>query len=83
MKILYLALAGLAAGLALWVGGFQGPADVAWAATVVVTLVPLAISVTRDLLHGQTGVDLIALLAMAGSLVLGQYLAGAVVGLML
>ncbi len=55
----------------------------ACAATVVVALVPLAISVGRDLVHGETGVDLIALLAMGGSLILGQYLAGAVVALML
>src|SRR5207302_10301245 len=54
-----------------------------WGAAVVLALIPLSVSVTRDLVHGETGVDLIALLAMAGALVLGQYLAGAVVGLML
>jgi heavy metal translocating P-type ATPase len=83
MKVLYAASAGLGSGLVLWLFGAHGPADVVWAATVVVTLVPLAVSVGRDLLHRETGVDLIALLAMAGSLALGQYLAGAVVGLML
>jgi heavy metal translocating P-type ATPase len=83
VKTLALALAGLLVGGVLWLAGARGPADLAWAATVVVVIAPLAISVTRDLLHRETGVDLIALLAMAGSLVLGQYLAGAVVGLML
>lgn len=76
-------LAALIAGAALWMLGARGPADVVWAAAVLVALIPLGISVARDLMHGETGVDLIALLAMAGSLILGQYLAGAVVGLML
>jgi len=73
----------VAAGALLWVAGAQSLADVAWAVAVVLALLPLGISVTRDLVHGETGVDIIALLAMAGSLVLSQYLAGAVVGLML
>ena len=83
MKTLVLAIAGLVVGGGLWLAGARGPADVVWAATVVIILVPLAISVTRDLLRRETGVDLIALLAMVGSLALGQYLAGAVVGVML
>ena len=58
-------------------------ADLSWAVAVLIALVPLGVSVFRDLLRRETGVDLIALLAMAGSLVLGQYLAGAVIGLML
>jgi len=81
--ILFVVLAAVAAGAVLWLGGAGAAADVTWAAAVVLALIPLSISVTRDLLHHETGVDLIALLAMAGSLVLGQYLAGAVVGLML
>ncbi|HEX9096334.1 MAG TPA: heavy metal translocating P-type ATPase [Candidatus Dormibacteraeota bacterium] len=71
------------AGAVLWLAGAHTAADLAWAAAVVLALIPLTISVVRDLLHRETGVDLIALLAMAGSLILGQYLAGAVVGLML
>jgi heavy metal translocating P-type ATPase len=46
-------------------------------------LLPLAWSVARSLLRGDVGVDAIALIAMATSLVLGEYLAGAVIGLML
>jgi heavy metal translocating P-type ATPase len=76
-------LAALAVGGALWFAGLHDLADIAWALAVVVALVPLSISVVRDLLHRETGVDLIALLAMSGSLVLHQYLAGAVIGLML
>ncbi len=76
-------LAALVVGAALWIAGARGPADVVWAAAVAVALIPLGISVARNLMHGETGVDVIALLAMAGSLILGQYLAGAVVGMML
>jgi len=81
--ILFIVLIAVAAGGVFWVGGAGLAADLAWAAAVVLALIPLSISVTRDLLHRDTGVDLIALLAMAGALILGQYLAGAVVGLML
>jgi heavy metal translocating P-type ATPase len=81
--ILLIVLAAVVSGAVLWLGGAHPAADVAWAAAVVLALIPLGISVARDLLHRETGVDLIALLAMAGSLILGQYLAGAVVGLML
>jgi heavy metal translocating P-type ATPase len=81
--ILLIVLTAVTLGSVLWLAGAHSAADVAWAAAVVLALIPLGISVVRDLRHGETGVDLIALLAMAGSLILGQYLAGAVVGLML
>lgn len=75
--------AALAAGGVAWLLGAHAFADLAWAVAVLVALVPLTISVARELLHRETGVDLIALLAMAGALILGQFLAGAVIGLML
>jgi heavy metal translocating P-type ATPase len=81
--ILLVVLAALLVGALLWVTGAGRAADLAWASAVVFALVPLGISVARDLLNRKTGVDLIALLAMAGALLLGQYLAGAVVGVML
>src|SRR5690349_1101933 len=46
-------------------------------------LIPLTWSVLRSLLRGDVGVDAIALFSMAGALALGEYLAGAVVALML
>src|SRR6266513_598428 len=79
VAVLFAAVAG---GLA-WIGGLRTLADLAWAAAVLVALVPLTGTVARELMRGKTGVDLIALLAMGGSLALGQYLAGAVIGLML
>ncbi len=77
------ALAGIALGGALWILGRHGPADIVWGATVAVMLLPLGFSVLRSLMHGELGVDVIALLAMAGALALGEYLAGAVIALML
>jgi heavy metal translocating P-type ATPase len=80
---LALAVVGLAVGGVLWAAGKHDAANVAWAATTIVGILPLAYSVTIDLLHRETGVDVIALLAMAGALALGEYLAGAVIALML
>ena len=78
-----IALCGILAGGAAWFAGFGRPAEVLWALTTVVVLVPLALTVAADLRRRELGVDLIALLAMAGSLVLGEFLAGAVIALML
>jgi heavy metal translocating P-type ATPase len=77
------ALAGLAGGLAAWACGSTVVADGFWAATTGLLLVPLTVSVARSLLRGDVGVDLIALVSMAGALMLGEYLAGAVIAVML
>jgi cation transport ATPase len=62
------------------------PAMAGWiwaAATVpVVIVIALAVSIVRDLMAGRMGVDAIALLAMAGGLLLGQPLAAIVVAIM-
>lgn len=81
--ILVGALGTVLGGSLLWLVNERTLADMAWALAILVALVPLAVSVVRDLIHRETGVDVIALLAMGGALVLGQYLAGAVIGLML
>jgi heavy metal translocating P-type ATPase len=80
---LAIAVVGLALGGLLWAAGAHDAANVAWAATTIVGILPLAYSVAIDLLHRETGVDVIALLAMAGALAFGEYLAGAVIALML
>jgi heavy metal translocating P-type ATPase len=78
-----LALVGVVGGLVLHVLGIDAPAHLAWAATTALLLVPLTISVARSLLRRDVGVDAIALVAMLGALALGEYLAGAVIALML
>src|SRR6266700_6608323 len=75
--------AGIAAGAAAWLAGQHALASLAWTLATGLALVPLAVSVIRDLLRRRPGVDLIALLAMTVALALGQALAGAVVALML
>ncbi|MGZ6640952.1 MAG: heavy metal translocating P-type ATPase [Solirubrobacteraceae bacterium] len=75
--------AAIAAGGAAHLLGAPGLGDAVWAVAVVGTLVPLTVSVARTVLRGDVGVDAIALLAMAGALALGEYLAGAVIALML
>ena len=81
--VLFLTVAGLAGGGVAALLGAPRAAAGTWAATTVVALVPLTLSTLRALVAGNVGVDLIALLAMAGALALGQYLAGAVIALML
>ncbi len=77
------AVAGLGAGALAWILGMDRLAGAIWAASTMVVLVPLVLGVISDLFHGRVGVDLIALLAMAGALALGEYLAGVVVAVML
>jgi heavy metal translocating P-type ATPase len=76
-------LSGILAGAVAWLLGAAGTAETLWALTTAAMLVPLAWTVVSDLRRGEMGVDVIALLAMAGSLILGQNLAGAVIALML
>jgi heavy metal translocating P-type ATPase len=82
-RLAILTLAGLLAGCAAWLAGAGGAARAAWALTIAAMLVPLSLGVAKSLLRREVGVDLIALLAMAGALAIGEFLAGAVVALML
>ena len=80
---LFVAVAGLAAGGALRLVGPTTLANAIWAATAAVALLPAIVSVARDLLRRRAGVDIVAVLALAGTLSVGEYLAGAVIALML
>ncbi|HXV04330.1 MAG TPA: heavy metal translocating P-type ATPase [Solirubrobacterales bacterium] len=81
LALLNLSLIG--AGGALHLLGAPVAGDAVWAATVAVMLIPLTVSIVRTLARGRVGVDAIALVAMAGALAIGEYLAGAVIALML
>ena len=81
--VLAATVVGIATGGILALVDAGDAAHTAFAVTTVLGILPLAWSTVRSLRHGQTGVDLIALLAMAGALALGEYLAGAVMALML
>ena len=74
---------GLLIGGALHLSGQRDAANIAWALTTVIGIVPMTREVVGGLIRRQPGVDLIALMAMAGALALGEYLAGTVIALML
>jgi heavy metal translocating P-type ATPase len=76
-------IVGIATGGVLWLLDLPGAAEAAWALTTAVALASLLRDVAVGLLRRQPGVDVIALLAMGGSLALQEYLAGAVIALML
>jgi heavy metal translocating P-type ATPase len=77
------ALLGTLAGGLCHLLGAPSAGDALWIATIAGTLVPVTWSVARTLAHGDVGVDVIALLAMAAALVGGELLAGSVVAVML
>ena len=71
----------MAAAAVLWLAGLPHVAAAGWIAATLFGLAPLGISVFQSFRRKTLGVDVIALLAMAGALILGQYLAGAVIDL--
>jgi cation transport ATPase len=77
------ALLALLIAAGLWLGGRPDLAQWPLLAIIVVGAVPLVAETVGQLRRGQFGVDLIAILAIVGSLLLGEYLAGALVVLML
>jgi len=74
---------GLSGGGVARIAGRHGLGDGLWAATAGVALIPITAELPRALLPRAAGVDVIAMLAIIGALALGEYLAGAVIGLML
>jgi len=74
---------GLGLGGALHLFGADGAAHALWAATTVLGVVPAAWWVFDAARHRRLGVDVMAVLALIGTLLTGEYLAGAVVTVML
>lgn len=70
-------------GGAFWFAGQRRVANGYWAATTLVTLLVTVRWFIQSLRRRRIGVDVIATLALVSSLVAGEYLAGAVVALML
>lgn len=76
-------IVGIVLGGVLHLAGAVPAAHVAWALTIAVAMIPMSWDVIGGLARRQPGVDVIALLAMGGALFLHQFLAGAVIALML
>ncbi|HET6877486.1 MAG TPA: heavy metal translocating P-type ATPase [Jatrophihabitans sp.] len=73
----------LAAGGVAWAAGGHSLADLLWAAATLLALAPAIWWVADALRHGRVGVDLIAVLSLVGTFAVGEYLAGALIAVML
>ena len=82
ITLMVIALAGLVCGMALWLAGQPGVADVVWSAGVVPVLLVLLADIMRRLKSGEVGLDIVAVLSMSAALIFGETLAAAVVALM-
>jgi heavy metal translocating P-type ATPase len=83
LLLLAAAASGLAAGGLAHLAGAGTAADAAWLATAVLGLGYALWSAAGSLLRGRLGVDVIALLAVAGAVAVGELLAAAVISVML
>ena len=81
--LLALTVSGLAAGLGLHLAGMGGAGDAAWAAVGVCGAGYALWAMGEALARRRVGVDVIALLALAGALAVGELLAAAVISVML
>jgi heavy metal translocating P-type ATPase len=81
--LLVLTIAALATGGLAWITGARGVADLTWASATLVAIVPALWWVIAALRHGRLGVDVIAVLSLAGTLAVHEYLAGALIAVML
>jgi heavy metal translocating P-type ATPase len=81
--LLPLTATGLVLGVVATAGGRDDLARWAWTLPALIVGVWLTASILVDLLRGQAGVDVIAVLAIGGALLLGESLAAAVIAVML
>ena len=77
------ALVLLLVSLILWLAGRGDLSNWMLLAIIVIGAVPLVWETLGQLVHREFGVDLIAILAITGSMLLNEYLAGALIVLML
>ncbi len=81
--VLTLSLVGLTVGAVLHLAGVPAAATDVWRVVAVVGGLVAGMAVVEGLRAGRVGVDVIALLAAAGALVVGEALAAAVIGVMI
>src|SRR5262249_50276105 len=73
----------LGAGGVAWLAGWRAVSDGCWIAGTVFALAPALVWVLVGLRRGRFGVDVIAVLSLVGTLLVGEYLAGALIAVML
>ena len=81
--LLGVTLAALAAGAVAWATGSRAIADTCWIAGTIAAILPAAWWVIAGLRSGRFGVDVLAVLSLIGALAVGEYLAGALIAVML
>jgi hypothetical protein len=81
--LLVVTVAALTLGAIAWILGWRAVADACWAAGTLAAVVPALVWVIAALRRGRAGVDLIALLSLVGTLLVGEYVAGALIAVML
>ncbi|MEW2221097.1 heavy metal translocating P-type ATPase [Streptomyces sp. NPDC006990] len=81
--LLTVTAAALTAGGAAWLTDAPAAADLCWALGTLAAIPPALAWVLGALRRGHAGVDLIAVLALVGTLAVREYLAGALIALML
>lgn len=74
---------GLLVGVVLWLLDLREAAAWSWRIGSLIVGVPLLVTVVRGLLRRDGGVDVLALISIAGALALGQDLTAAIIALML
>ena len=79
----FLVLTGLVAAGILYFLGQDRAGHILLAVLLAIGTVPILIRIILNLFRGHLGIDLIAILAIIGAWVLGQYLAGTIILLML
>ena len=83
LTLTLLTVGALSAGGLLWLLGEHRAADLWWTAANLSALLPAVWWVIAALRRGRVGVDLIAVLSLIGTLLVGEYLAGALIAVML
>lgn len=81
--LLGITLAALAAGGVAWLAGSPQTAGYCWVAGTVAAIVPATWWVIAGLRAGRFGVDVLAALSLGGALAVREYLAGALIAVML
>ncbi|WP_040631173.1 heavy metal translocating P-type ATPase [Smaragdicoccus niigatensis] len=81
--LLVVTVAALIVGIGLSAAGLTTAADWSWTTATVVATLPAVWWVIVAVRRGQLGVDAVAVLALVGTLLVGEYLAGALIATML
>lgn len=81
--LLGITLAALTAGGVAWLAGSPQLAGYCWSAGTVAAIVPATWWVVAGLRAGRFGVDVLAVLSLGGALAVREYLAGALIAVML